>query len=128
MQHAPLASWMTSYWCGCSWRSLPVEPNVLEAIAAEDGVHHHRQPLDRGRPARTGTGIEDHWPAGILGELALDFPHQLVALLGVGFARLLLGHAVDLGTAVAVPVQARAAAIEQVEHRIGIDPPAGRQV
>ena len=37
-------------------------------------------------------------------------------------------HAVDLGIAVAVPVQARAAAIEQVEHPIGIDPAAGRQV
>src|SRR5262245_29930001 len=107
--------------------SLPVEPNVLEAIAVENAIHHERQPFDRRLPARRGTGIEDDRPAGVLGELALDFPGLLAAPLGVALARLLLDHAVELGTAVAVPVETRAAAIEQGEGRIGIRA-AGLQV
>ena len=59
---------------------------VLEAIAVENAIHHERQPFDRRLPARRGTGIEDDRPAGVLGELALDFPGLLVALLGVALA------------------------------------------
>ena len=44
------------------------------------------------------------------------------------FVPRLLGHAVDPGGAIAVPVQARAAAIEQIEHAVRIDPTAGRQI
>jgi hypothetical protein len=44
---AQCSLWLSAPFPGSTSLSLPVEPNVLEAIAAEDGVDHRRQPLTR---------------------------------------------------------------------------------
>src|ERR1700682_4822409 len=85
---------------------LPVEPEVLEAIAAEHAVDMERQPLDHGLPARRGADIEDDRSSGILRQLAFQRPDLALALALVGLARLLLNHLVDLRIAVAIPVHA----------------------
>src|SRR5262245_53733714 len=106
---------------------LPVEPDVLEAIAVEYAVDHEREPLDGGLPARRAAGVEDDRPSGILRQLAFQRPNLLPSPLLVGLPRLLLDHLVDFGVAVAVPVQDRSAAVEDIEDRIGIGA-AGLQV
>src|SRR5258706_208528 len=101
-------------WC------LFVEPPVLAAIGVEDAVGHQRHVLYIGLPACAAAGVEDDWAGEFLGELALDRPKQPLPLLLVALARLLLDHLVDLGIAIAVPIEARPAAVEEIEDRIGV--------
>jgi hypothetical protein len=50
-RRAQCGLWLFGTFPGSTGLSLPVEPNVLEAIAAEDGVDHQRQALNRRLPA-----------------------------------------------------------------------------
>ena len=85
-------------------------------------VGAHRRPARRGIRQR-----EDDRPGNVLGELAFDLPDQLLASRFVGILRLPYYQFVDLGIAIAVPIEARSASVEQIEDRVGIRP-AGLQV
>src|SRR5215472_7264857 len=67
---------------------LFVEPGVLEAPAVVIAVDHHRVALEIGLPAGCGIWVEDRRSSGVLRELALDLPNDLLALGRVGLARL----------------------------------------
>src|SRR6516165_7700219 len=72
----------------------------------------------------TSTGAS---PRVLLGQVALDLPQYLLPARRVALHRLLLDQLVDIVVAIAVPVDAGAAAIDQIEDRIGIRA-AGLQV
>src|SRR5712664_1539606 len=59
---------------------LFVEPGVFEAPAVVIAIDHHRVALEIGLPAGRRHRIEDDRPGAVLGQLALDLPHQLLAL------------------------------------------------
>src|SRR5215471_2264226 len=99
---------------------LLIQPNVLEAPAIEQAVHHDGHVLDIGSPAGRSPGIEDNRPRPVLGQFALDCPDQLLAPLPVSLPRLLLDQLVDFRVAVTVPIQARSASVMQIEERIGV--------
>src|SRR5215469_16396033 len=84
---------------------LFVEPDVFHAPAVEDAIDHDRPPLDVGLPTRRSAVVKDDRPGAIFGQLPLNFPDQLLALLGVRLNGLPLDQFVDLGTAIAVVVQ-----------------------
>src|SRR6516165_3643234 len=100
---------------------LFVEPQIFHAPAIEDAVDHCRPPLDVGLPAHRAAVVENDRPGAVLGQFALDLPHKLLALLGVGLDRLPIDQLVHLGTTVAVIVQLPAAPVGQVETEVGID-------
>src|SRR5438270_8465722 len=75
--------------------NLPVEPDVLHPVAVVDAVDHRHEPLDVGLGAGAAARIEDDRPRPILGETALDLPHQLLALPDIGFGRLPIDQLVD---------------------------------
>src|SRR6516162_5521746 len=114
-------------WISSVANTLFVEPDVFTAIAGVDAVDHQSQPFDVRLPAGCAAGIEDDRPRIILGELALDCPRQLLAALAIGFDRYLLDEPVHLRIAIPIPVEARTAAVKDVEERIGIGA-AGLQV
>src|SRR5215472_467023 len=99
---------------------LSVEPDVLPTIAVEDAVDHQCQPLHRRLPARSAAAVEDDRSGAVLRQLAFDLPHQLLALLLVCLDRLLLDQLVDRGVAVIVPIELRAASINQWKGLVGI--------
>src|ERR1700732_3716790 len=69
---------------------LLIEPDVFHAIAVENAVDHDRQPFDIGLPAGPVAVVKDDRPGAVLGKLALDCPHQLLAPSRGGLDRLLL--------------------------------------
>src|SRR5205807_3501777 len=101
-----------------------VEPGVFAAVAAEDAVDLHREVLDVGLPAGRSPPVGNDRPGKVCGKLAFDLPKDLLAALFIARLRLLREQLVDLGVAIAVPVEARPAAAEQVD-RLG---PTGLQV
>src|SRR5215472_7653261 len=108
-------------------RRLLFEPDVLHAPAIEMAVHHLGEALDPRLPADPTTGVEQDRPGDVRRQPALDFPEDRLAPLRVAFARLLFDQLVYLGVAVAVPVHARPAAVEDLEQRIRIGT-AGLQI
>src|SRR6202011_4824886 len=94
-----------------------VEPHVLAAIAGIDRIDHQGHSLDVRLPAGAAAGIEDDRTRDVLGQLALDRPGHFVAAALVGFHRQLVDQSIDLGVAIAVPVQGPATAVEDVEDQ-----------
>src|SRR5262249_5412583 len=101
-------------------RRLLVEPDVFHAPAVEMAVHHPGESLDPRLPADPTTGVEQDRPGDVRRQPALDLPENRLAPPRVAFARLLLDQLVYLGVAVAVPVDARPAAVEDLEQRIRV--------
>src|SRR5215467_10179815 len=100
--------------------SLAVEPQIFETPAVVDAVDHDRQALDVGLPAARRLIVEDDRPGAILLQLAVDRPHQLFPLLGVGLHRLPRELLFKLGIAVPgdVPLRAAGIILEQLLIRI----------
>src|SRR5216684_1273156 len=69
---------------------LLVEPDVFHPVAVVDAVDHRHEPLDVGLRAGAAARIEDDRSGAFLGQTPFDLPHQLLALFGVGFGRLLV--------------------------------------
>src|SRR6516165_8077348 len=93
---------------------LPVQPDVFHTPAIEMAVHHLGEPLDPRLPAGRTTGIEQDRPGDVRRQPALDLPENRLAPLRVALARLLFDQLLYLGVAVAVPVDARPAAVEDL--------------
>src|SRR6516164_8442749 len=106
---------------------LFVEPHVFAARPVEDAVDQDDLTLDPGPHTGAAVGVKDDRPRVLLGQFALDLPQYLLPARRVALHRLLLDQLVDIVVAIAVPVDAGAAAIEQIEDRIGIRA-AGLQV
>src|SRR6516225_2919771 len=106
---------------------LFVEPDVFHAPAIEMAVHHLTEALDPGLPAVRTTGIKQDRPGDVRRQPALDLPENRLAPLRVALARLLFDQLLYLGVAVAVPVDARPAAVEDLEQRIRVGT-AGLQI
>src|SRR6516225_10030387 len=115
--HAPWCPWCA--YC-CSLSISVVEPEVFKAPGIVDTIRHRHQPFDL-RPRAIGVlQIEQDRAGVVLGQLALDLPHQPLALLNIGFGRLPSDQVVDLGVAIAGVVALRAAHVVFVQYRIGI--------
>src|SRR5262245_18202177 len=95
---------------------LFIQPDVFAAIAVEDTGDHDRQAIDVRLLADPAGGIKDDRPRDLLGQLPFDRLEQPFASFRVTLARLLLDHLVDLGIAVAVPVQVRTTAVAQIKY------------
>src|SRR6516225_6114335 len=106
---------------------LFVEPDVFHAPAVEMAVHYLGEPLDPRLPAVRTTGIEQDRPGDVRRQPALDLPENGLAPLRVALARLLFDQLLYLWVAIAIPIDARPAAVEYLEHRIGVGP-AGLQI
>ena len=103
-----------------NWGGLFVDPDVLPSGAVKYAVRVDHLVLDPGPAAVAAIGVEDDWPNVFLGQFVLDLPEDLLPPRRVAFDRLLLDQLVDLFVAVPVPVDARAAAVKQIEDRVGI--------
>src|SRR6516225_7450422 len=99
---------------------LFVEPDVFHAPAIEMAVHYLGEPLDPGLPAVRTTGIEQYRWGDDRRQPALDLPENGLAPLRVALARLLFDQLVDLRVAVTVQIQARTAAVKDLEQRIRV--------
>jgi hypothetical protein len=62
-------------------------------------------------PTHRATVVKDDRPGAVFGQLSLNFPQQLLALLGVRLNGLPLDQFVDLSTTIAVVVQLPAAPV-----------------
>src|SRR6266851_6750867 len=100
--------------------ALFVEPYVFQPYPVVDRVHHHRVALDVGMPAGARAAVIEDRTGDVLGQLLLDLPDQLLALLLVELHRLPVDHLVELGTAVAVVVGLGIAGVELVERLIRV--------
>src|SRR5437016_5701177 len=89
--------------------ALPVQPDVLVAIAVVDAVDHHGHALDLWMAAGHLARVKDYRPRDVFDQPALDLPDQFLALLRVRLHRLLFDQIIDLGIAVAGVVALRAA-------------------
>jgi hypothetical protein len=107
---------------------LSVEPDVFSAPAIVDAVAHQRQPLDVGLSTVTGGKIHDDRADAILSQLALDLPHQGLALLHVDLHRLPVDHLVELGIAVFDVVPFGAARVVLVEILVRIVDAVAREI
>src|SRR5215469_4927390 len=107
--------------------SLFVEPDVFHAPAIEMAVHDLGEALDPGLASIRTTGIEQDRPRDIRRQPALNLPENRLAPLRVALARLLFDQLLYLGVAIAIPIDARPAAEEYLEQRIGVGP-AGLQI
>src|SRR5262245_65624036 len=87
-----------------------LEPDILHAPAIVDAIDHDRHVLHLGSPAGAAAHVVDHRSHGILGQLAIDFPGDLLALLLIRLGRLPGDQRIDLLVAV-VHVGARAAGV-----------------
>src|SRR5215467_756466 len=67
---------------------LLVEPEVFEAPAVVDAVDHRREPFDIMVATGRGSRVVNDRPGAVLGQPALDLPHQPLALVLVEFDRL----------------------------------------
>src|SRR5260370_1298130 len=99
---------------------LFVQPYIFAAIAVENAVDHDVRTLDVRLPTGTGAVVKNDRSGDILGQLAFDRPHQLLAPLLIGLGRLLLDQFADFWVTVAVPIQVRTAAIKELEDLIGV--------
>src|ERR1044071_2057500 len=104
---------------GAQSRDSPlfIQPPVFAAVGVVEAVDHQGHVLHVRVPAGMGAGVEDDRPGEFRGQFALDLPEDPLALFLIALARLLLDHLVDFGVAIAVPIEARAATVEQVESR-----------
>src|SRR5262249_1019562 len=94
--------------------------NVFKAPAIKDAVDHHPQSLDPRLPAGGEPQVIDDRPRLILLQSPVDLPHQPLALLLVGFHRLLLEHFLQLEIAIPGVITVRVARIILIELRIGV--------
>src|SRR5207248_11769864 len=101
---------------------LFVEPNVFHAPAVEHAVGHLRETSYVWLPAGSALRIEQDRPGDIFSQLAFDLPEHLLSLRWIPLARLVFDQLVNLGIAVAVPIDAGPAAVKYVEDRVGIGP------
>src|SRR6516164_10030583 len=90
-------------------------------------VYQLGEPLDPRLPAGPTRGIEQYRPGDVRRQPALDLPENGLAPLRVALARLLFDQLLHLGIAVAVPVDAGAAAVKDLEQRIRVGT-AGLQI
>src|SRR5690606_39591951 len=91
-----------------SYRLL-FEPDVLVAEAVIGAVRHRGQVLDPRVEAGRRTGVEDDRTRRIFLQLLVDLPNQLLALLDVGFGRLLVEQLLQLRIAIVRVVALRLA-------------------
>src|SRR6185295_15611782 len=104
-----------------AWGSaLLVEPDMLKTPIIIDAVFLVHVTLEVGVPAGRGAVVVDDGPRHVLGENALDLPHQRLALFDIDFLRLLIEKLVDLSCAVLRVVGLRVAGISALQHRVGI--------
>ena len=115
-------------WARNAKSRLFVEPDVFHAPTVEDAVGRDRQPLDIGLPADGAAPIKYDRPGTVFGKPAFNRPDKLLALLGVGFGRLLVDQLVYFGVAVSVKVGLGTANIVRIEGGIGIVDEVGRKV
>src|SRR5262245_62682415 len=87
-----------------------IEPDILHAPAIIDAVDHDGDVLHLGSPAGAAAHVVDHRSHRVLGQLAIDFPGDLLALLLVRLGRLPGDQRIDLLVAV-VHVGARTAGV-----------------
>src|SRR5215831_2902769 len=99
---------------------LSIEPDILETEAVVNAVDLLDIALDVGLQAGSRAVPQDHRPRAVGQELAVDLPHDLAALVGVGLGRLHVEQLLDLGIAVAGIVALRLAGEVLVEVLIGI--------
>src|SRR6266567_2584417 len=99
-----------------------IEPDVFHAPAVEHAVRHLRETSYVWLPAGSGLRIEQDRPGDVFSQLALNVPEHLFALRWIALARLLFDQLVNLGIAVAVPIDAGPAAVSYFEDRVGIRP------
>src|ERR1051325_10810003 len=97
---------------------LLVEPHVFHTEPVVNRVHRHRVALDVRVPAGARDAVVEHRPRDILGQLLLDLPHHLPALLLIGLHRLPLDHLVQFGIAVAVVIAFGIAGVVLVERLV----------
>src|SRR5437764_3347774 len=97
-----------------------VEPPIFHAPAIILAVDHDRDVLQLRLPTGCGAEVVDDRPRAVLLQSLVDVPDQALALLLVGFGRLLLEQLLDVAVAVASVVALRAAAVILVEHLIGV--------
>ena len=109
-------------------RCLFVEPAVFETPAVVDAVDLQHDALELRRPTGVGDVPADHRPRHVVGELALDLPHDLLALFLVLLGRLLVDQLVDLGIVVGRVVAIRLGKEVLVEIRVGVVDAQARQV
>src|SRR5215472_15499045 len=76
-----------------------IHPHILEAPAVEDAVEHDRHAVDARVPAGGEVVAVDDRPGGVLGQLLVDFPDQLLALLLVRLHRLPVVQLLEFGVA-----------------------------
>src|SRR5271165_91123 len=103
-----------------NFAGLTVEPKVFEPPAVVDAVDHDRQPLDVGLPAARGAVMKNNRPGAVFLQFAVDLPHELFALLSVGFHRLKRELFFEFRVAVAgdVPLRAAGIVLEELLVRI----------
>ena len=104
---------------GLDYCKLFVEPDILHAPAVENAVLHQSQPLDLGLPAGALPHKEDDRAHRVLDQLALDLPHQLLALYWVGLRRLPVDQRIHLGIATGI-IARRPTRVILIELVIGI--------
>src|SRR3954454_19337721 len=89
--------------------SLSIEPPIFHAPAIVLAVDHDRHALELRLPASGGAEVVDDRPRAVFLQFLVDVPDQTLALLLVGFRRLLLEQLLELAVAVAGVVALRAA-------------------
>src|SRR5262249_43552073 len=96
---------------------LAIEPDILPPGAVKDAVRVDDVALDLRSLAASAIGVKDDRPDVFLDQPLLDLPEDLFAAGDITFDRLLLDQRVDFFVTIAVPVDARPAAVEQIEDR-----------
>src|SRR6266852_5492130 len=112
----------------CPAPRLFVEPYVFQSEIVDDAVCHHRPALDPRLPAISKAVVEDDRSRAIRGELSLDLPNQLLALIDVALGRLPIEQLLQLRIAIACVVARRTAAIIFIELLVRIVDTAAREV
>src|SRR3984893_15749 len=79
-----------------------VQPDILHTPAVENAVLHQGHPLDFGLPAGALPHEENDRAHRLFDQLALDLPHQLLALCRVTLRRLPIDQRIYLGIAASV--------------------------
>src|SRR5436309_7114027 len=79
---------------------LLIQPDVLEAGVVVDAVLMHGKTLHIRLPAGAAAVVFDDGPRRVLDQQALDVPYDFLALVAVGFPRLLEDQFVDLRVAI----------------------------
>src|SRR6516164_5508748 len=107
---------------------LFVEPDVFQAKIVDDAVDHHCPIFDPRLPAIGEAVVKNNRPRPVIGQLSLDLPHQLLALIRLGLDRLPIEQVFELGIAIAGIVARRAAGVVLVELLVGIVDAAAGEV